>query len=157
MHFNIFIIIDTYLFFLTTHTSPTMFHSRRRPALPWYRRRIVLYMAKYIVKYRSMAPTFLRRHSLYSAKPGNVLASIDSSLSRLCAAADLHAASSKITPIVLEPVTILTMPFQRLLMRCREAPLTPVPRTVMYINLYVAIDLYVCMYLLYIHDIYKNL
>lgn len=131
MHFNIFIIIESYLFFLTTHTSPAMFHPRCKPALRWYRRRTVPYMAKYIVRYRSTAPTFLRRHSLYSAKPGNVFASIDSSLSRLCAAADLHAVSSKITPIVPEPVTILTMPFQQLLTKYREAPLTPVPRTIM--------------------------
>lgn len=129
-----------------------MFHSRRRLALRWYQRRTVLYMAKYIVRYRSVAPTFLRRHSLYLAKPGNVLALIDSSLSRLCAAADLHVASLKITPIVLELVTILKMPFQRLMTRCREVPLTPIPRTIMYINLYVIINICIYMYIFIIYS-----
>lgn len=98
-------------------------------------------MARDIVGYRSTAPIFPRRRSPYSAKTGNVLASTDFSLSRLYAAANLHAASSKIMPIVPEPVTILMMPFQRPSTKYREAPLRPVPHTVMYINLYVVIDL----------------
>lgn len=98
-------------------------------------------MARDIVGYRSTAPTCPRRRSPYSAKSANVLASTDSSLSRLYAAANLHAASSKIMPIVPEPVTILMMPFQRPSTRCREAPLRPIPHTVMYVNLYIMIDL----------------